>query len=97
MRALFTQLSLLVGLMTIFSTHSSGAPVAIAILWGLSAGCLIYLVLLLGDFTVHRLLEERAHELSSVRFVNGEPTVSLEDIEDDSPHSDSRDQDREAA
>ena len=94
---MFTQLSLLVGLMTIFNTHSSGAPVAIAIFWGLSAGCMIYLVLLLGDFTVHRLLEERNHELSSVRFVNGKPSVSLDDIEDDLSLTDSKDQDREAA
>lgn len=97
MRALFTQLSLLVGLMTIFNTHSGGAPVAIAILWGLSAGCMIYLVLLLGDFTVHRLLEERSHELNSVRFVNGKPSVSLDDIEDELSLADSEDRDREAA
>lgn len=70
MRALFTQLSFLVGLLTAINLSASQPGLPVAILLGVSAGCTIYIVLLLGDFVIHKWLEENASELTSVRFID---------------------------
>jgi len=38
--------------------------------WGIAAACLVYLLLLLGDFSIHRLLDAPANGLTSVQFRN---------------------------
>lgn len=74
MRALFTQFSLLVGALT--GTHLMNADMATAsaILWGISAGLIVYGVLLLGDWSVHRFLEDAS---TSARIVDGAPYVEV--------------------
>lgn len=69
MRALFTQLSFFVGLLTAINLSASQPSLPVAILLGISAGCSIYIVLLLGDLVIHKWLEEQAPELTSVRFI----------------------------
>jgi len=60
MRALFTQFSGLVGLLTFLNQLMGPAPLEKTIYLGLSAGLTVYLVLLLGDLAIHRILESAA-------------------------------------
>ena len=84
MRALFTQLSFFIGLLTAINLNAAQPSLPVAIILGLSAGCTIYIVLLLGDYTVHRWLEEKAPELTSVQFIE-EPFDELEQHDIDQP------------
>jgi hypothetical protein len=82
MRVLFTQLSLLVGLTSAANAYGSDPGLTTAILYGISAGCGAYLLLLLGDYTIHKFLEERSPDLTSVSFIE----ESFESTkEDDAP------------
>ncbi len=67
MRAIFTQFSLLVAIMTIMNLSNESTSPAASITWGLAVGCLVYLILLLGDYSVHRLLE-KSNETPAFRF-----------------------------
>ncbi len=60
MRALFTQFSGLVGLLTFLNQLMGPAPLEKTIYLGLSAGLTVYLVLLLGDLAIHRILQSAA-------------------------------------
>ena len=73
MRALFTQLSLLVGLLAGLNFQADGASLIEATLLGLMAGCTAFIVLIVGDAVVHRLLEERPDDISSVIFLGTPP------------------------
>lgn len=55
---------------------TAGTATAPAILWGISAGLLVYGVLLLGDWSVHRFLEDAA---TSARIADGAPYVEVEE------------------
>ena len=70
MRALFTQLSLLVGFITVFNMNAANYSLVLAIATGLLVAYSIYAVLLLGDITIHRVLEEKVGTLTSVRFID---------------------------
>ncbi len=88
MRALFTQLSLLVGFITAFNMNAANYSLMLVIATGLLVACSIYAVLLLGDITIHRVLEEKVGTLTSVRFIDDafdsdwldEPTTSETDL-----------------
>ncbi len=76
MRALFTQFSLLVGALTGAHLMTAGTATAPAILWGMSAGLLVCGILLLGDWSVHRFLEDAA---SSAHIADGAPYVEVDE------------------
>ena len=79
MRALFTQLSFFIGLLTAINLNAAQSSLLVAIILGLSVGCTIYIVLLLGDYAVHKWLEEKAPELTSVKFIE-KPFDELEQL-----------------
>lgn len=58
MRALFTQFSGLIGLLTFLSQLMSQAPLEKTILMGLGTGLFVYMVLLIGDLVIQRILEQ---------------------------------------
>lgn len=60
MRALFSQFSGLIGILTFVNQMLSSAPVEKAVLTGAGAGLAVYVVLLLGDVVIQRLLEQAA-------------------------------------
>jgi len=70
MRALFTQLSVLVGLVATFELYARQPNLPIAILLGISAACTIYIVLLLGDYTVHRYFEDKTGSQASLTYLD---------------------------
>lgn len=74
MRALFTQLSFMVGLLMTLNLQTE-LPLAHALLFGFSTACAVYLTLLLGDSIVHRLLEDRTDRVSSVVFLETPPDL----------------------
>ena len=80
MRALFTQFSLLVGVLTTLNLNAESNAVLVSISWGLVVGGLVYLILLLGDYSIHRLLDSSANRLASVRFRN--QPIELEMFDD---------------
>ncbi len=50
--------------------NAANYSLALAIATGLLVACSIYAVLLLGDITIHRVLEEKVGALTSVRFID---------------------------
>jgi hypothetical protein len=70
MRALYTQFSFLVGFLAVFEFMSLQVTSLVAVALGTATACTVYLVLLLGDFTIHRFLEEKASAPSSIRILN---------------------------
>ena len=68
MRAIFTQLSFLVAVLTAVDLNSDGTMLVVALGWGVVTGCMIYLILLVGDYSIHRLLESSPITLISARF-----------------------------
>ena len=68
MRSLFFQLSLLVGTITTMNLNEGDYSLTMAVLIGLLVGSSICFMLMLGDFTINRVLEDRAGSLTSVRF-----------------------------
>ena len=83
MRAFFTQSSLLIGLVTAFEFYARQPILPIAALLGVSAACTIYIVLLLGDYAIHRYFEDKSSTHASLTF--------LETTYDPSEHIGSRD------
>lgn len=81
MRAIFTQFSLLVAIMTILNLSNESTSLIASISWGLAVGCMVYLILLLGDYSVHRLLEKSTSESPTFSFRN--QPVELGMFEDD--------------
>lgn len=57
MRAIYTQFSGLAGLLAFLNQLWSYAPLERTILIGFGTGLGVYLVLILGDLTIHRILE----------------------------------------
>ncbi len=77
MRALFTQFSGLVGLLTFLNQLMGPAPLEKTIYIGLSTGLTVYLVLLLGDFAIHRILDSvKSLEQTLEPSTEGDPKVS---------------------
>lgn len=76
MRAIFTQFSFLLGVLVALNTNATQPSTLVSISWGLAVGCTVYLVLLLGDFSIHRLLESSKSGLVSATFK--EAPVDLE-------------------
>lgn len=76
MRSLLTQLSLLVGILTATNIGTASATPVMAALWGLGVGFATYAILLLGDFAVHRFLED---SVETARIVDGAPYVELDE------------------
>jgi hypothetical protein len=58
MRALFTQFSGLIGLLTFLSQLMGQAPLEKTILMGVGTGLFVYMVLLIGDLVIQRILEQ---------------------------------------
>lgn len=69
MRALFTQLSILIGLVTAFELYARQPNLPISVLLGISAACTIYIVLLLGDHAVHRYFEDKTSTHASLTYL----------------------------
>ena len=70
MRALFTQLSVLIGLVTSIELYGRQPNLPVAILLGISAACTIYIVLLLGDFSIHRYFEDKSSTHASLTYLD---------------------------
>lgn len=68
MHSLFIQLSLLVASLASVNLIQVGQPVFFSVAAGILAGCTLCFLLLLGDYTVHKYLEEKKGRLTSVRF-----------------------------
>jgi hypothetical protein len=68
MHSLFIQLSLLVASLASVNLIQAGQPAFFSVAAGILAGCTLCFFLLLGDFTVHKYLEEKKERLTSVRF-----------------------------
>jgi hypothetical protein len=94
MRSLFIQLSLLVASIATVNLIQSGNPLFFSVAAGVLAGCTLCFLLLLGDFSVHRYLEERRDALTSVEFAQDAP--ELDWLEDDLVDKDSTTSAREA-
>lgn len=94
MRSLFIQLSLLVASIATVNLIQAGSPLFFSIASGVLAGCTLCFLLLLGDFSVHRFLEERRNALTSVEFMEDAP--ELDWLEDESVGEDSTTSVREA-
>ncbi|MBT3449036.1 MAG: hypothetical protein HOC28_01550 [Bacteroidetes Order II. Incertae sedis bacterium] len=77
MRAIFTQLSFLVAVLTTVNLNSDGTTLVVALGWGVILGCMIYLILLVGDYSIHRLLDSSPFALLSARFDEERPEVDL--------------------
>jgi|GEM_PF-3252293 len=60
MRALFTQFSGLVGILTFLNQLMRNTPLDKTIFLGLTTGMTVYLVLILGDLAIHRILATAA-------------------------------------
>ena len=60
MRALFSQFSGLIGILTFVNQMLASAPVEKALLTGAGSGLAVYVVLLLGDVVIQRILEHAA-------------------------------------
>ncbi len=78
MRALFTQFSLMIGFLTFFELQTSPSGVMVSVVAGLATACSVYIVLLLGDFTIHKFLDEKATAIGSIRLL--ETTDSVIDV-----------------
>ena len=83
MRSLFIQLSLLVASIATVNLIQAGQPVFFSVAAGVLAGCTLCFFLLLGDFSVHRYLEEKKGALTSVEFAQETADADLMDEEDD--------------
>ena len=70
MRALFTQFSFLVGFLAVFEFMSRQAGTLAAVAMGAATACTVYIVLLVGDFTIHCFLEEKNSSPSSIRMLS---------------------------
>jgi hypothetical protein len=60
MRALFSQFSALVGILTFVNQMLSAAQIEKALLTGVGSGLAVYVVLLLGDVAIQRVVEHAA-------------------------------------
>ncbi len=80
MRAVFTQMSILIALSTGSTAYAADPSLMMAILYGMTAGCTAYFILFVGDFSIHRILEGRSPELTSVTFIEDsfEPVIQNE-------------------
>lgn len=91
MRALFTQLSFLIGLVTAFELYGQQPNLPIAALLGLSAACTFYIVMLLGDHAIHRYIEDTSSSQASLTFLEtgydpSSPSVSRDpELMEESP------------
>lgn len=94
MRSLFIQLSLLVASIATVNLIQAGNPLFFSVAAGILAGCTLCFFLLLGDFSVHRYLEEKQDALTSVTFSQDAP--ELDWLEDDLVANDSTTSAREA-
>ncbi len=70
MRALFTQLSVLIGLLTAIELYGRQPNLPVAVLLGISAACTMYIVLLLGDFSIHRYFEDKSRTVASLTYLD---------------------------
>lgn len=68
MHSLFIQLSLLVASLASVNLIQAGQPVFFSVAAGILAGCTLCFFLLLGDYSVHKYLEEKKGRLTSVHF-----------------------------
>lgn len=75
MRSLFIQLSLFVASIAALNLIQGGSPVIFSIAAGVLAGCTMCFFLLLGDFSVHKYLEEKRNDLTSVTFSQDFPDL----------------------
>lgn len=87
MRSLFIQLSLLVASIAGVNLIQGGNPLFLSIAAGVLAGCTVCFFLLLGDYSVHKYLEEKRSDLTSVTFHQDIP--ELDWLEEELTASDS--------
>ena len=75
MRALFTQFSLLLGVLAFLEVNSRTGDMTASVALGVATVCSVYIALLLGDFAIHGYLDEKASAPSSFRFIDGQAAV----------------------
>ena len=75
MRALYTQFSGLAGLLAFLNQLWNYAPLERTILMGFGAGVLVYLMLVLGDATINRILEHTPPRLAEEAAGDGQETA----------------------
>jgi len=75
MRSLIIQFSLLVAALTATNLLQAGSGLAPSLLWAGSAGCTTWAMLLLGDFAVHRLMDDME---PSARMTEDAPYVEAD-------------------
>lgn len=68
MRTIITQVSILVAILTALNLNGGDFSFLTSSMWGIASGLLVCLVLLLGDFSIHRLLDNKSGLLTSARF-----------------------------
>lgn len=90
MRALFTQFSLLIGVIAFLEFQTRLPSDLVAISLGVATSCTVYIVLLLGDYTIHKYLDEKASEPASIRLVDSSISTITSESEafSDSPSFD---------
>lgn len=64
MRALYTQFSGLAGILAFLNQLWNYAPIERTILIGFGTGLVVYLMLIMGDATIHRILEHTPPQLA---------------------------------
>lgn len=69
MRALFTQFSLLIGFLAFFEIQVHQSSNLVSFVLGLATACSVYIVLLLGDHTIHKYLDDKASVPGSIRLL----------------------------
>ncbi len=81
MRALYTQFSGLAGLIAFLNQLWSYAPLERTIMIGFATGLGVYLLLILGDVTVHRILTQTppAFAEESARSAGGESKATKQE------------------
>lgn len=94
MRSLFIQLSLLVASIATVNLIQGGSPVFFSLAAGILAGCTVCFFLLLGDYSVHKYLEEKRSDLTSASFSQDIP--ELDWLEEELAATDSTTSAREA-
>ncbi|GIV59803.1 hypothetical protein GQ464_003735 [Rhodocaloribacter litoris] len=79
MRALYTQFSGLVGLLTFLNQLMQEAPLEKTVYVGLCAGLTVYVVLILGDVAIHRILESAAGLQQASQAASGDAAGQPDD------------------
>lgn len=96
MRALFSQFSALVGILTFVNQMLAAAQIEKALLTGVCSGLAVYVVLLLGDVAIQRVVEHAATAQETAQAAAQAPQAKSA-AAPGAPTSASKEQDSKAA